>query len=263
MDFIDAIPLSRECNVIAAHECGLIAINKKAGRASHPNGGNSEVSAIVRAPYNFDGEYYSWLDADGLKRRLYLVNRLDSPTSGVILAASTPEAAEEAKKQFRNKFVEKIYAAVVVGKLMPNCGLWSDRISTTNVGGRLRSVGGATRSGQSHLAMTEYKVEQFDENGLNTSLVFLKPKTGLTHQLRVQCARRAHPILGDATYGNFSVNKKIRHASGINRLFLHCMKTALKMELDGVQIDFCAQAPLPESFNSIIKFNRDVNFKKF
>ena len=254
MDFISTIPLANGCSVIASDDCGLIAINKKAGRASHPNGPRPDRPAMVMAAYNFDREYFSWIDDGGIKRRLYLINRLDAPTSGVILASSTAEAAAAAKAQFRNKAVEKTYAAIILGKLRPERGLWTDRISTSRIGGRLRSRAGGPAA---HAAATSYEVETFGQNGANLTFVKLSPKTGLTHQLRLQCALRRHPILGDATYGDFAANKRFRALSKIDRLFLHCLRTSLTIELDGKSVEFAAEAPLPESFGA------DINGAKF
>ena len=88
-NFIEEIPFSTGCGVIKFDDSGLIAISKKAGRASHPNpNGRDGKPPMVRAAYNFDGEYYAWQTPGGEKQKLYLVNRLDSPTSGVILAAA-------------------------------------------------------------------------------------------------------------------------------------------------------------------------------
>ena len=80
-----------------------------------------------------------------------------------------------------------------------------------------------------------------------------EPLTGITHQLRVQCAKHGMPILGDATYGNFAANKKIRSMSKINRLFLHCACTELEAEISGKKVVFSAAAKLPESFEAIMQ----------
>ncbi|MBE6414783.1 MAG: RNA pseudouridine synthase [Verrucomicrobiaceae bacterium] len=258
MDFLKTIPFSTGCQIIATHPCGLIAINKKAGRASHPNKNPSknDKPSMIRAKYNFRDEYYSWIDDNQQKQHLYLVNRLDSPTSGVILAATTPEIAELAKEQFRNKLVDKKYMAIVVGKVFPNTELWKNKLSTQNSGKFVRSNTSKDSSGK--IAITRYKVECFDENNAKLSLIRLEPQTGLTHQLRVQCALHRYPILGDATYGNFAVNKKMKSISKINRLFLHCLSTSLKFDVDGKTIEFFAEAPLPESFNKIIRYNNQI-----
>ncbi len=265
MDILQSIPLSTGCEIIATHECGLIAINKKAGRASHPNSqhGNNAKPPMIRAKYNFRDEYFSWIDEDEQKHRLYLINRLDSPTSGVILAATNPEVATLAKEQFKLKNAKKLYVAIVVGKVYPAMNVWKDNMIVKKINNFVRA--GASTAGESKtkLAITKYKVECFDENKAGLSLINLEPTTGITHQLRVQCAKHRYPILGDATYGNFSVNKKIKSLSKISRLFLHCKKTSLTINVNGTDIEFSAEAPLPESFNKIIRYNNDIKLSFF
>lgn len=264
MEVFDNLPLSSGCEILAVHPCGLLAINKKAGRSVHPNpnAGKGDKPPMLRAKYNFDGEYYSWLDEGGERRRLYLINRLDSPTSGVVLAAVSRKVADAAKAQFKLKNVEKIYKAIVLGRVFPNAGVWVDALEVKAFGHFVRSAAGGA-AGAARRASAAYATECFDENGLNLSLIRLEPKTGLTHQLRVQCARRRHPILGDATYGDFARNKYVKNLSGLSRLFLHCQKTSIAFGLEGEKIAFSAEAPLPESFEKILRYNGQLRKKTF
>lgn len=266
-NFIKHIPFSSGSFVAAWHPCGLIAINKKADRVSHPNQNDALKGRIsmVRAHYNMKKEYFSWeilpeeadsnlLPETERKLRLYLINRLDSPTSGIILASTNPKVAELAKEAFRNKEVEKIYYAICIGRPFQKMGTFVDRLAKKSGRGFVRSV--AAHDGPP--AITDYLVEENDANKAGFSMIKLIPKTGLTHQLRVQCAQRRFPILGDASYGNFSINKRIRAITKINRLFLHCKSTRLKINLDGNEINFFAEAPIPNSFDSIMKFNYPI-----
>ncbi len=255
---VKSIPFSSGCEIIKFHQCGLIAINKKAGRTSHPNVKQSktEKPPMIRAKYNFAEECYSWLDESGRAQKLYLINRLDSPTSGVILASFSKQVADLAKAQFKKKLVEKTYMAIVLGRVNPQSGVWTNKISTKNFGSFVRSNAGG--GGDSRLASLKYSIVGKDENNANLTLLKLTPQTGLTHQLRVQCAMRAHPILGDASYGNFAFNKKMKSITQTSRLFLHCVYTSLKLSFAGESLEFSAEAPLPESFEKIIRHNKEI-----
>ena len=105
---------------------GIIAISKRAGYSSHPNPDGKRGHPMVLAPYNFDGEYFSWEDESGHKRRLWLANRLDSPTSGIVIAASDPDAAAAAREAFRSRRAEKIYRAICVCRAPARSGFWRD-----------------------------------------------------------------------------------------------------------------------------------------
>ncbi len=254
--FIENIPFSTGCSVIKFDECGLIAINKKAGRATHPNATSSSNAKppMLRARYNMHDEYYSWTNEEGERQHLYLANRLDSPTSGIVIAATNQEVAEAAKLAFKERTVKKTYVAICIGRV-GNEDKWGDTLMPRLDKGKLRT----TESRRGKTAITYCKFLREDLNKAKISLVELVPITGLTHQLRVQCAKRGHPIVGDATYGNFRFNKKFRAASKINRLFLHCAKTELTINLDGKEISFSAEAPLPKSFSTVMDFNIDIS----
>ena len=59
-------------------------------------------------------------------------------------------------------------------------------------------------------------------------LLELHPRTGITHQLRVQCQHEEVPILGDRIYGDFSRNKFIRILGGSpKRLYLHACELTI------------------------------------
>lgn len=259
-----SIPFARGCGVICRLECGLLAIYKRAGRMSHPNpprrgGRASQAVPMVLADYDFAGECYRWRDeSSGESLRLYLVNRLDSPTSGVLVASLSKEAAIAAKREFAARRVKKTYYAVCVGVGIQKCGKWTDRIR--EVGGRNFVRGAAGAVGK--LASTNFFVESLDKNSAGLSLVRLEPETGLTHQLRIQCAARKMPILGDATYGNFSANKRFKSIAKIDRLFLHCAKTELEIDTPGGKARLAAESPLPDSFLEIMQYNPKI-FRSF
>ena len=65
-DFIKKIPFAKKAAAVAFDDCGLIAVDKGSGIMSHPNpnGGKNSAPAILRATYNFGGEYFSWDDEE-------------------------------------------------------------------------------------------------------------------------------------------------------------------------------------------------------
>ena len=84
---IEELPLDREAKVLDHHPSGLIAIDKPVGVLTHPNRKDEKKArTLIRADYDFAEESYVWVDDKGDNRSLHLVHRLDSPTSGVLLA---------------------------------------------------------------------------------------------------------------------------------------------------------------------------------
>ena len=119
---------------------------------------------------------------DALSRPMPL-HRLDSRTSGLLLAAKTSSAMKELGLQFENRAVKKRYRAVVTGEIR------KDGIINSPIDGRA--------------ALTVYKPVRTAPSlkyGYLT-LVDLFPETGRTHQIRIHLSAIGHPILGDNLYG--------------------------------------------------------------
>ena len=91
--FWTTLPLGRDVTLLKHDANGLAAFAKPAGVLSHPNEEGDEARSLLNAAYAVNGEVYRWADIAGRARQLWLLNRLDSATSGVILAAASAELA--------------------------------------------------------------------------------------------------------------------------------------------------------------------------
>jgi 23S rRNA pseudouridine1911/1915/1917 synthase len=167
-----------------------VAVSKPAGTLSAHFQGDEEtldrqVKDYLKKKYTKPGNVF-----------LGVVQRLDRPVSGVLLFARTSKAAARLAEQFREGTIEKVYWAVVEGAL-PLSGRLEDWLRKNQATGRVEVVPspgpGARR------AVLNYKLRG-SEHGLNW--LELRPRTGRTHQLRVQLAAQSWPIYGDARYGS-------------------------------------------------------------
>ena len=95
---------------------------------------------------------------------------------------------------------------------------------------------------------THFEVIRHAQRTFSTALIRLEPRTGRSHQLRVQCAKRHLPIIGDQTYGDFALNREFAKAVKSKRLFLHSLETSFNYEFAGKSFPFKASAPLPAEF---------------
>lgn len=249
--FWSDLPLGREVTVITRDENGLAALQKPAGVLSHPNEPGDEPRSLLNARYTVDGEFFEWVDAAGAMRRLWLLNRLDSATSGVILAAATEKLATEIRAQFKRKQVRKVYFAVVFGTPRQPVELWRDLLAVDKKGGRIRT---ATSAGHvpAESRMSVAKAGRAQGGLPKVTLIKLEPRTGRSHQLRVQCAKRHLPIVGDQTYGDFAANRAFAKLAGTKRLFLHSAETGFDYEFGGKRFVFSARAELPAEFQEVV-----------
>jgi 23S rRNA-/tRNA-specific pseudouridylate synthase len=84
------------------------------------------------------------------------------------------------------------------------------------------------------------------------TLIRLEPRTGRSHQLRVQCAKSHLPIIGDQTYGDFARNREFAKLTGTKRLFLHSLETSFTYEWQGKTFSFSAKAKQPPEFEQFL-----------
>jgi len=252
-----ALPLGRGVELVAHDVNGVAALCKPAGLLSHPNAKGDEARSLICAPYDLKEEcYWYGSENENKQRRVYLLNRLDSATSGLLLVCANRALALKIRQRFRERAVHKVYAALVFGKLGQAQGggakrssagplIWRDRLSIEKRGGQIRTK--TTRAGGGALsAETRVSVLRV---GQGVSLLQLEPLTGRSHQLRVQCARRGLPIVGDATYGDFAANRAFAkaHHGTRGRLFLHSLETRFDYDWRGKKTHFSAHTPLPEA----------------
>lgn len=242
-DFWETLPLGEGVRLLHRDANGLAAFDKPSGVLSHPNESPDEARSLLTCRYDREAQCFHWKAGDGAERRLWLLNRLDSATSGVILAAAGATLASAVREHFARKQVRKVYNALVFGRPPRKCECWRDLLAVNKQQGRIRT---ATRGNIP--AETQFQLLRHQQRNFSTSLVRLEPKTGRSHQLRVQCAKRQLPIVGDQTYGDFALNRAFAKATGSQRLFLHSLETAFTYEFGGRNHAFKASAPLPAEF---------------
>ncbi len=133
----------------------------------------------------------------GLPAPPFLAHRLDRDTSGCLVLGRHKKALRRLGKLFESGAVEKVYWAVVEGRMAEDEG----RIDQPLVKRSTKARGWwmePAPAGEGRRAVTDYRVLA---RGEDRSLVECRPRTGRTHQLRVHLAGLGHPIRGDAVYG--------------------------------------------------------------
>lgn len=238
------VPFGTGVRRVAVDKNGLAALDKPEGVLSHPNTPKDEARSLVRSSYNKESECFEWTGPGGVVQRLWLINRLDSATSGLILAATEGGLAREVRAQFQRRQVRKTYQALVFGVPRKPVEEWRDILSVDKRGGQIRTAaGGGNLPAESRMTLVRSAT-----GPRRLSLIKLEPRTGRSHQLRVQCAKRGLPIVGDRTYGDFRANREYVRSGGPKRMFLHSLSIAFDYEWGARLSAFSAEAPLPPEF---------------
>lgn len=128
---------------------------------------------------------------------VFPVHRLDQAVGGVMVYARTREEAARLTAQLGCGTIKKTYLAVVCGEVVQARGTLEDLLFHDRTRNKTYVVG-RKRAGVKQ-ARLHYELLQ-TRDGL--SLVRVQLETGRTHQIRVQFASRALPLLGDGKYGS-------------------------------------------------------------
>lgn len=187
------------------YECkDFLIINKPSGMAVHAGSRVSYgVIDILRKLY-------------GKSQYIELVHRLDRDTSGCLLIAKNRLALNDLHIKLKEQEISKTYIALVEGACSNSMRKIEHPLRRSVLQGGERMVKVDYESGKPSLTRIELKAVHN-----KTSLMFLVPVTGRTHQLRVHMAYEKHPIVGDNKYGNKELNKMIKENTGLSRIFLH------------------------------------------
>jgi 23S rRNA pseudouridine1911/1915/1917 synthase len=164
-----------------------------------------------------------------------LVHRLDTETSGLLLAARTPLAYVSLREQFRLRTVGKYYLAIAEGRMTKDGQVSSPLIPTGPRGQRMRIV----TDGRGQAAFTQYAIL---ERLPHHTVVRLKIETGVRHQIRAHLAFLGHPIIGDKIYGSAEQSAE--------RLCLHA--ETLTFRHPGTGQDFSHTSAPPEDFLAVL-----------
>lgn len=149
---------------------------------------------------------------------VYLVHRLDLPTSGLLVFARTRDANKKLGDAFKVHDVDREYRAVAVGDV-------SEQTIDRPIDGRR--------------AVTHVRpVEPLS----GATLLAVRLETGRTHQIRIHLAGLGHPVAGDRTHGgenerSFSLDKRPP------RLALHARLLGFVHPATGQRVTFESELP--------------------
>ena len=210
----------------------VIAIDKPAGLIVHAGAGAHSGTLVNRLVHHFRS-----LSGVGGELRPGIVHRLDKDTSGVLLVARTDAAHRALAAQFAGRTVEKIYLALVHGRLRLDSG----RIEKPIARDPIRRTRMTARLGSGRAALTEFRVlERFAK----FNYLEVRIGTGRTHQIRVHLASEGHPVAGDRLYG-------APKSDGAERMFLHAWRISFTSPASGARVK--VESPLPEALTGWLR----------
>ncbi len=212
----------------------FLVVDKPAGMPVHPLAAG-EAGTLANAVV---ARYPECAEASLDPREGGAAQRLDLETSGCVLFARDRGAWERLHDQLRRRVVEKVYLALVCGRVTAG-GVCT--VPLAQRGGRvvpapdaqaeerLREKGLSPRP-----AETRFEVER---RFARHTLLRVRIVTGVMHQIRAHLAWLGIPVAGDQLYGG-----EAAALPGLDRQFLHAARLGVESP-DGGRV--VVESPLP------------------
>lgn len=218
---------------IAYDDDWLIVVNKPAGLLTVPT--------PKREPNTLQSQIRKWLSRQQPGAQAVVVHRLDRLVSGLLVFAKNFETADLIRAQFEERKPQRLYTAIVAGKLSQPEGTIRSYLSTDSDLNRRSS----DNPDQGELAITHYRVKDVWQD---VSLLEIQLETGRRNQIRVHMADLGHPVLGDPRYHRLEAEHP--HWP-YERIALHAETLAIKHPIKGELMRFTA--PWPQEFRDLRK----------
>ncbi len=136
---------------------------------------------------------------------LFLMQRLDRGTSGVMFFSKRADLNAKLTRQFETKRIRKTYLALCEGHLAQRQTIDAPLLRTGPISFGVREGG--------RRAVTHIDPIHASPSG---SLLNVTLETGRTHQIRVHLAAIGHPLVGDWLYGWRNATRPMLHAAELD-----------------------------------------------
>ena len=213
----------------------VLVLNKPPGIVAHPAPGNWSGTLINALLLHFQPSEKLVSRCEGKAPWPGLVHRLDKDTSGAMVVAKTEQAHRALAAQFERHTILRTYEALIWGMPEHDHGVIEQAIGRDTKNGKICS---SHTKEPKHSATAYQTTHRF---GSLASQVFLHPRTGRTHQLRVHMASLGCPILGDPAYGG----EKVCRVGDMNipRVMLHARTLGFQHPSLGVFQEYTVSLP--------------------
>jgi 23S rRNA pseudouridine1911/1915/1917 synthase len=213
---------------ILFEDAALIAVDKPAGMPSYAL--RAQETGTVA---NFLLAHDPTMAAVGATdREAGVVHRLDTDTSGVLLAARTADAYRSVRQQFSRREVIKEYLALVEGDVAASGVVRAPMMHDPRNRRRMTTSAASGQDRRARDAVTHFRpLERFQ----GATLLLVQIPTGVRHQIRVHLASVGHPVIGDPLYG--------RPATHARRQLLHASRLSFVHPETGHPLEISSPAP--------------------
>ena len=174
------------------------------------------------------------------KATLFPINRIDRPASGIVLFATSSQAASNLNQQLSAHQIQRTYLAVVPKTETPLKASTLVHYLKPGRNNKMLVFDKETSGAKKAVtAITPLSV------GDRWQLIQLDLQTGRHHQIRAQLSHISLPIKGDVKYG-------AKRGEKDRSILLHSWKMSFKHPISSEQIQIEAQPPASNLWNALL-----------
>jgi 23S rRNA pseudouridine1911/1915/1917 synthase len=230
--------------VVRHADASVLVFDKPAGVPTHPLRPEEKgtlANAIVHA--------YPETRSVGYRRREPgILHRLDTDTSGLVVAARTPMAFEALRADMKAGRVTKRYLALVEGQVATEGSIDFPIVPHRKDPKRVEVVTEHVRlraGTKTHEAHTRYRPLR-SLGGF--TLVEVEVERAFRHQVRAHLAVIGHPLVGDGLYRGPALPDDLGVV--LDRHFLHASEVVFRHPVTGAEMR--VTSPLPEALATVV-----------
>lgn len=182
----------------------LLIVNKLCGELVQGDSTKDETildkyKKYIKVKYDKPGDVF-----------LHPTHRLDRPVSGCVILARTSKGLKRMNEAFRLNEVGKTYYAISEKRSHEPEGMVTQYLIKDKVKNRAK----VAKEGHQKAKKAQMSFSLAASTG-SKFLYLVHPKTGRSHQIRIQLSSIGSPIIGDLKYGG-------RHGENDRTIYLHC-----------------------------------------
>ncbi len=211
-----------------------------------------EAIAVANKPAGLltDTATYKQLrERDSLRKQLrshlgsqvWPAHRIDRDTTGVVVFARSKELFESMREQWYARTPERVYVAVLEGRVKEDEGRWADWMAW-DAKAKLQKP---SKEGQPHAVLAEADWRVLSR-GKQVTAVEVRLVSGRRNQIRVHAMLRDHPLVGEVQYRRGRPRFK-----GASRQALHALRLGFVHPITEEPVSF--EAPLPADLQRLLR----------
>lgn len=233
-----ALPSKELPLVVRYEDAHLVVVDKPAGLPTHPLRPHEDrtlAGALLT-------RYPEMARVGYALREPGILHRIDNDTSGLVLAARSPQAFDVLRVALQQGRIDKRYLALVEGTVSPSV-MDAPIAPHPSDPRRVHACVDPMDRARAKARPARTELVAVERVGRGHSLLEVSASVAVRHQIRAHLAAVGHPLVGDGLYGGIAME-------GLGGHFLHASRLAFDHPLERQRVE--VTSPLPPGLRALV-----------